>query len=357
MKIAVFLPNWIGDVVMATPAIAALWQTHQNAQLIAVGRKYVYGVIEGSPWFDHWLGAHGRTWTESVAATAYQLRKAKVDTALLFPNSFRSAFTAYLGGCKQIIGYARDRRTWMLTDRLNPKVDEQGRFAPSPVIDAYNELVTRLGVATPGHQMQLFTTSKDETQADQLWEKFGLNKSQQVVVFNPGAAYGSAKLWPVQHFARLAQKLTDQHQVHILVLCGPTERELARTIVQQANRHRICSLADAELSIGLLKACVKRCDFMVTTDSGPRHFAAAFNKPVVTLFGPTHIAWTETYHPLAVHLQKKVHCGPCQLRVCPLQHECMTELGSDEVYAAVASSLARLQLAKAELSPDQRKRA
>src|SRR6202011_2472421 len=101
-------------------------------------------------------------------------------------------------------------------------------------------------------------------------------------------------------------------------------------------RPNVVSLADHELSIGLTKACVRRADLLITTDSGPRHFAAAFHRPVVTLFGPTHVAWTETYYPLALHLQKEVECGPCQRRVCPLgHHRCMRELTPAEVFAAV----------------------
>ncbi|HEV3236235.1 MAG TPA: glycosyltransferase family 9 protein, partial [Gemmataceae bacterium] len=121
--------------------------------------------------------------------------------------------------------------------------------------------------------------------------------------------------------------------------CGPSEKGLARAIVKAGGHPSICSLSDFPLSLGLTKACVRRSDLLITTDSGPRHFAAAFDKPVITLFGPTHIAWTETYHPRAVHLQRKVECGPCQLRVCPLDHRCMTELKPSEVMAVVAQLL------------------
>ena len=101
------------------------------------------------------------------------------------------------------------------------------------------------------------------------------------------------------------------------------------------------SLADLDLSIGLTKACVKRSALMITTDSGPRHFAAAFGVPVLTLFGPTNIAWTRTYHPHAVHLYKPVPCGPCQKPVCPLgHHRCMTELTPDSVFRAAAQDVA-----------------
>jgi heptosyltransferase-2 len=144
--------------------------------------------------------------------------------------------------------------------------------------------------------------------------------------------------------AALARALADRRGSGILVLCGPGERDLARQIVMLARRPGVASLADVPLSLGLTKACVRRADLLVTTDSGPRHFAAAFDRPVVTLFGPTHIAWTETYHARAVHLQEKVPCGPCQRRVCPLDHRCMTQLRPAAVYAAVVELLARSRL-------------
>src|SRR5207253_6179139 len=133
---------------------------------------------------------------------------------------------------------------------------------------------------------------------------------------NPGAAFGSAKYWHTENFARLAQDLADQRGSRVLVLCGPGERDLARRIAHLAGRPAVHSLADEALSLGLTKALVRRCTLLVTTDSGPRHFAAAFDRPVVSLFGPTHIAWTETYYAQAVNLQKNVPCGPCQKRVC-----------------------------------------
>src|SRR5262249_48796050 len=133
----------------------------------------------------------------------------------------------------------------------------------------------------------------------------------------------------------------DRRGSGVLVLCGPAERALARCIAQTAGRPGIHALSDHPLSLGLSKACVRRCDLLITTDSGPRHFAAAFDRPVLTLFGPTHIAGTETYHPRAVHLQKPVPCGPCQRRVCPLDHRCMKELTPAEVFEAAARLLVR----------------
>jgi heptosyltransferase-2 len=190
--------------------------------------------------------------------------------------------------------------------------------------------------------MELFTTRADEDAAGAVWEKFGLARYSRVVALNPGAAFGAAKHWPVASFAKLARMLTSRLGCAALVLCGPAEREMARRIAEGARSPHVFSLGDSPLSLGLTKALVRHADLLVTTDSGPRHFAAAFGTPVVTLFGPTHVAWTETDFEKAVHLQKEVPCGPCQRRVCPLgHHRCMRELTPDEVFAAACRLLTR----------------
>ena len=117
---------------------------------------------------------------------------------------------------------------------------------------------------------------------------------------------------PSEHFAELARRLAEQSGVSVLVLCGPDEREPARQIVAAAGHPRVAQPGRQQLGIGLTKACVRRSALLITTDSGPRHFAAAFDTPVITLFGPTHIAWTRTYHPRAWHILHRVPCGPCQ---------------------------------------------
>jgi lipopolysaccharide heptosyltransferase II len=342
MNIAVFLPNWIGDVVMATPAVRAVRRHFEQAHIVGVCRSYVEGVIRGAPWFDSLLHLNvSGPWSKRWLAVAWRLRRAKVDLAILFPNSFHAALVAWLGGCQQRVGYRRYARGWLLSDAIEPKRDARGHITPSPVIDAYNALVQEVGCPAPGHVMELFTTGDDEQAADRVWEQCRLHEYPEVVCLNPGAAFGASKNWPVDHFARLAQDLADRRGAGVLVLCGPAERDMARQIAASAARPAVHSLADQPLSLGLTKACVRRAHLLVTTDSGPRHFAAAFNRPVVTLFGPTHIAWTETYFRKAVHLQKKVECGPCQLRVCPLDHRCMTSLTATEVYEAAEDLLAR----------------
>ncbi len=347
-RIALFLPNWIGDVVMATPAIRAVRAAFPAAELVAVCKPYVADVLAGAPWFAETVLADKRGPREHrFFAVARKLRAQPLGATLLFPNSFRTAALAYLSGAKRIVGFARYGRGFLLSDKLHAKTDARGRFVPSPVIDDYNRLAVALGTRDPGYRMELFTTPADEAAADRVWERFALHRYSRVVVLNPGAAFGAAKHWGCDHFAELARALTARFGCGVLVACGPSERDMARQIAEESRSLHIFSLNDSPLSLGLTKAVVKRSDLLVTTDSGPRHFAAAFNRPVVALFGPTHIEWTDTYFAKEISLQKKLACGPCQQRVCPLGHyRCMRELTPAEVFAA-AERLLRAEVPRA----------
>lgn len=334
-RIALFLPNWVGDVVMATPAVRAAHAAFPSAELVAVCKPYVADVLAGSPWFrDVILSDKKGPRAQQLFAVARRLRESPPGAAVLFSNSLRTAILAKLGGCMRLVGFARYGRSFLLSDRLHYKTDARGRFVPSPMIDDYNRLAVALGAPDPGHRMELFTTPVDEVAADAVWDRFGLARYSRVVALNPGAAFGAAKHWPVGHFAELARMLTQRTGCGVLVLCGPTERAVARRIVGDSRSPHAFALSDNALSLGLTKAIVRRVNLLVTTDSGPRHFAAAFGTPVVSLFGPTHIAWTETYFAKAINLQKPVPCGPCQQRVCPTDHRCMRELSPSEVFNA-----------------------
>lgn len=339
MNIAVFLPNWVGDVAMATPTLRALRKRFPVPhRLIGVLRPYVADVLAGTTWLDEQFTYQPRRWASNLALVR-QLRERNIDTALLLTNSLHTAALAYLGGAKTRLGYRRGGRSWLLNRQLDPP-RVGGKFVPAPVLDYYLELAYALGCKVESPQLELSTLPEDEHQANETWRRLDLPPKGEVIALNNGGAFGAAKLWPTDHFVTLARRITTELRRDVLVLCGPNERELARKIAADASHPRVKGLADEPLSIGLTKACVRRSRLLVTTDSGPRHFAAAFNVPVVTLFGPTHIAWSENHFPHAKHLQLNLPCVPCQQRVCPLgHHQCMRDLSVDTVFAAVASEL------------------
>jgi heptosyltransferase-2 len=342
MNIGIFLPNWIGDVVMATPTLRAL-RTHfgDDARLVGIMRPYVADVLAGNTrldehiYYDHKSSDPSvRSWS-AVAA----LRRQRFDTIVLLTNSWRTAIMARLSGARERIGYVRAGRGVLLTRKLVPP-KLHGRLLPSPVLDYYLELAYALGCPPESPQLELSLSAEDQRQADGVWNRLRLNGEPRVVTLNSGGAFGAAKLWPTGYFSALARRIALEQRLPVLVMCGPKEREIAREIVRGAAHPRVVSLADFQVGIGLSKACVQRSSLLVTTDSGPRHFAAAFDVPVITMFGPTNIAWSENHYARSVHLQLDLPCSPCQQRTCPLgHHRCMRDLSVDEVYRAVLEQL------------------
>ncbi len=346
--IAVFCPNLVGDTVMATPAIRAIRAANPEARLLGVIRPQIAATLHGTTWFDDLilLDAKSKERAFRAAAVRKRLRAEGADLAVLFPNSFRSAMIAWSAGIRRRIGYARGGRGFLLTDRLVVPRDAEKHRLPVPAVEYYLAIVRALGYRVGSNRLELATTADDEGAADAAWQRLGLDRDRPVVCLNNGGAFGPAKSWPEESFATLARRLVDELRVQVLVVCGPSERASASTVVAKAERPEVVSLAELPLSLGLTKACVRRSTLMITTDSGPRHFAAAFGVPVISLFGPTHIAWTRTNHPHAVHLFHPVPCGPCQKPVCPLGHQkCMTEITPESVFHAAERMLGRARIA------------
>ena len=338
--LVVFLPGWVGDAVMATPAMRSLRGLAGDAGVIAVGRPAPLAVLEGSGLFDEAI-ATGAKGLPGIWATARLLRGKRPGTAALLSNSFRVALVAALAGCRNRVGMAMHGRGWLLTKAVRPETEPGGRRAIVPALVDYNRIAIACGAEAPDTRLELGLLPADIAAAEGVFGHPGL-AGREVVILNPGAAFGAAKFWPAESFAALAARLAGTGR-GVLVLCGPAEAEFARSIAGRAGHGSVVALPDASggrLSLGLSKACVARSALLVTTDSGPRHFAHAFNRPVVTLFGPTHIGWTETWHAAAIHIQKPLPCGPCQKRVCPLgHHRCMTSIEPDEVFTAVTGLL------------------
>jgi len=348
MNVGVFLPNWIGDVVMATPTLRALRKRiGSSGKLVGVMRPYVADVLAGTPWLDEAVFYDPKSKRPELRSRglAAELRKRELDAVILLTNSLRTGVLAWLSGAKRRIGYARAFRGPLLTDKLTAPIAGRTwygkpRYTPAPVLDYYLETAYAFGCPSESPQLELALRPEDRAAADEAWRELHLPAAGHTIVLNSGGAFGAAKLWPNEYFAELARRIVRTTNHHVLVICGPSERDVARDIAAQAGDPRVVSLAERKLSIGLSKACVERAALMVTTDSGPRHFAAAFNVPVVSLFGPTHIAWSENHQHNAIHLQRRMPCGPCQRRVCPLgTHACMKELSPGEVFQAVERML------------------
>jgi heptosyltransferase II len=342
MHTGVFLPNWIGDVIMATPALRALReQAGATGRLTGIMRPYVAEVLAGTTWLDAQI-IYGKPTSRFRIAdpNVYrQLKAAQFDRLIILPNSLRTAWMAWRSGARERLGHAGDGRRWLLTKTLARPRREDGTLLPT--IDAYLQLAEEAGCTGGAGYLELATTAADELAVETVWAQLGWAADMEVVILNSGGAFGAAKHWPVGYFAELAKKIAADWNTPVLVNCGPAERDIAKEIATRAADSRVVSLAAIEeLPIGLTKACMRRARLVVTTDSGPRFLAIAFGKPVVTLFGPTDPMATATGYLGETSLSLALECQPCMERTCPLvHHRCMRDLTVERVYAEVAKSL------------------
>lgn len=342
MKLGIFLPNWLGDLVMATPALRAIRRHFsRDTEIVGILRPKLARLLDGLDWLDdQWLfDPRASEPALRRLALVRRMRRHPFDVVLLLTNSLDTAFLARVGGAPRRIGYVRYGRGCLLTDKLYP-LRTGRRIVPTPCVESYLALAEALGCPSESPRMELATTEAEELLGDQIWHNLGLRTDGRVVAVNNSGAYGSAKRWPTQHAGELARMIAASLDHDVLVICGPGEEDTAREIVGHARHPRVFSLAGQRLGLATTKTCLRRSRLTVSTDSGPRHVAAAFGRPVVTILGPTLPIWIENPTVRGEFVSIDLDCSGCGKRVCPYgHHRCMKELTAEAVYTQVARIL------------------
>ena len=364
MHIVVILPRWVGDLVMSTPMLRAVREHYgPSARITGVIKPMFAELLEGTPWLDRivFYDRRSRDPTRRFRAVARQLRADLADIAIIVPNSLSSAALAWAGGARRRVGFARHGRRWLLTDPLEaqraaPKKGGQAswssaswssalwspaswfRVEPASPAGHAMDLAARIGVPRQPLTLELATTAADESLADdvlgRLFPAATAGNARPLIVFNDNGAYGPSKAWGADRFAALARLAIDRlPDARVLVHCGPGDRDEAREIVRVADHPAVQSLADEpKLPFGLSKAVLRRADVLVTSDSGPRHIAAAFGTPTIVLHGPMDPRLSRSDQRHLVEMRLDLSCSPCGRRVCPLgHHDCMRLLTVDDV--------------------------
>lgn len=334
--ILVFCPNWVGDVVMATPAFTHLRGHYQNARIIAVIRKNLKPIINDAPWFDEVISGDDKTF-KGFWALVKKLRALKPDTAVVLPNSQRAALLARFSGAKTVAGYMRNGRKLLLTQGPQPK-RENGKIMPESMKPYYLKLVQNLGV-TVDFEMKpaLYYNNELAARAEELLTKYGIKDDDKVVGLIPGASFGSSKCWPPEHFAKLTEMLEKAYNCKIIMFTAPAEAEIGNAILAGSQAKIINGLPD-NIGLDLLKPMIKRCNVLITNDTGPRHYGVAMNIPqIVVVMGSTSLRYTGTDLEKTVIVKKEgLACAPCQQKVCALKHHsCMREVTPAMVFDAV----------------------
>ena len=316
-RVLVLAPNWLGDAVMALPAIADVRAAMPDATVGVAARAGIRPLFELVP-------------AVNTVVDVERLGHAAWDTALLLPNSFRAAWLARRAGIPERWGYRGQWRAALLTRRVAPPAKPLHQAA------YYQRLTAELGCPGEPRAPRIAVTPAMRTDGARVLAAAGW-RGAPLVALAPGAAYGGAKRWPADRFAAVARRLAEDGVGSVLI--GSRDDAATGWEVERAlGQTRMTMNLVGKTSLNALAGVLARCRTLVTNDSGAMHFAAALGVGVVALFGPTDERYTS---PMAavpespvVVLTHQAWCRPCMLRECPIDHRCMRGIEVGQVLTA-----------------------
>jgi heptosyltransferase II len=340
MKILIRATNWVGDAIMAMPALRAVRGKFPQAHIAIVARPYVADIYREQSICDELIpydpkGPH-RGW-KGREALAAELRAKQFDVALLLQNAFDAAWLAWRAHIPQRIGYARDGRSFLLTKAI--AVPKPGEL-PSHEKFYYLELLRRAGwidALQDDPHIKLQVSAPARERAATTLRDAGVRPSVLRIAVGAGASYGSAKCWPPDRFAKSLRAILSQLDADVILFGTASEVPVSSAIAAELRLPHID--LTGKTAIAELPALLSQCHLFLGNDSGAMHVAAAVGLPVIAIFGPTDPDGTAPVTPLATLVQQKPYCSPCFLRHCPTDHRCMTAVTPEMVEAALRSRL------------------
>lgn len=329
-RIMVRSTNWVGDAVMTTPAMGDLRAAFPAAEIVVVANPLVAELFAHHPSCDRVLVFDKKGPHQGVRGLwrfAGQLRRERFDLAVLLQNAIEAALMAALAGIPRRAGYRTDARGWLLSHGVAVGAAERRLHHTA----YYRHMLAQLGITSGDGRLCLACTAEE-----QAWARQTLDDGRWVAI-NPGAAYGSAKRWLPERFAEVADRLAGAYGVRIVLTGGPGEKEIGRDIEQAMSEQPLNLIG--RTTVRELMAILSRCRLMVSNDSGPMHVAAAFDIPIVAVFGPTDHTTTSPLADTCRIVRKETNCAPCLLRRCPTDHRCMRAITADDVLDAARALL------------------
>jgi heptosyltransferase-2 len=323
--------NWLGDAVMTTPAIGTVRDFFPEARITLMANPLVAEMFLPHPWIDDLLVYDRKSLHKGISGRlrmAMELRKRSFDLAVLLPNSLDAALIPWLARIPRRLGYGTDGRGLLLTHKVPLSV----RVMTGHQSEYYLAMLAYCGITAGSKPQLLATTDAEDAGAAALLAGAGIAADSMVVGINPGATYGSAKRWYPDRFARVADELARKWGAKVVITGGPGETEIAADIAS-AMSFPCCNLA-GKTGVRELMAIIKRCNFFITNDSGPMHIAAAFDVPLVAVFGSTDNTTTYPLGRRVAIVRKPFDCAPCMKRECPIDHRCMTAVTVEDVVDA-----------------------
>jgi heptosyltransferase-2 len=348
MKIMIRATNWVGDAIMALPALRAVRSRFPEAKIAIVARPYVADIYRDQQICDQLIhydprGTHAGLFGSERLAT--QLRALKFDVALLLQNAFDAAWLAWRARIPERIGYARDGRSFLLTKAV--PVPRRGEI-PAHEKFYYLELVRRAGWldSIPDEAfIRLNVPEEKRRSAEQFLSKSGVRRGVLRIAMGAGASYGSARCWPPARFAELANGLQSQTDADIILFGTAAEAAVSNAIAAEMFRPPMDFTG--KTAIADLPALLSQCHLFIGNDSGAMHVAGAVGLPVVAVFGPTDPDGTAPVTPRCSIVQQRPYCSPCFLRRCPTDHRCMKDVTAEMMETAAKSWLSTIEVQRA----------
>ena len=331
-RILVRSTNWVGDAVMSIPALEALRARLPQTEIVLLSIPWVSELFWHHPAVDRQIvykPDSDHRGPLGFAKLIRELREEQFDAALLFQNAFHAAWMAWRARIPLRIGYARDGRSFLLADAIEP---------PSPAAyghqaNYYLQLLFRAGLIDrpqPVEEVRLHLSEEEGARAARKLESLGLGGPRLLVGIAPGAAYGPAKRWLPDRFGGLADRLIGALGADVLIFGSAAERPLAEEVA--ASMKHTPAMVAGETSMRELLSLMDRCRLIVTNDSGSMHLAAALGVPLIAIFGSTDERATGPLGARVRIVKRGVTCSPCGRRVCPIDFRCMTGISVEEVF-------------------------
>ena len=328
VKIVIRAPNWVGDSVLALPAMNAIKKNFPDSEVWVAAQEWVKDLFVRGDIFTGIVPLPEQTSFKDLRDSIRSLRDCRFDLGILLTNSFASAFVLYMAGIPQRWGYSKDGRGVLLTRKISvqPKKNRvhQAHY--------YLDLISALGLKKFPEELSLTVSQQEKDRLEEWLKSQNIPIHRPLIICNPGAYHGSAKRWPPEKYAELASLLQNEARAQVLIIGSAAEIPLAEAIAARMT-HRPYVLT-GQTSLSQLAALISLADLFVTNDSGPMHLANSLRVPLVALFGPTEPARTGPFQQPAVVIHKGAPCWPCSYRQCPFDHRCMMDISPNEVYEA-----------------------